>query len=610
MAVGERGSRAVMTAAYFVVLVAAAAAAYWRLPAALDLKIADTQMRFLRENFPRPAGNDVVLVGLDEPFLESMREPLALLHPHLARFLAAMAIAKPAVVGLDVVLPSRSYRFLAPIDHPETNYDAILVRALLQTKREVPVLFAKTWDVERRSFRPVLVDYVVAARPAGRSPVPGDADARASVLICADEDGIVRRFPDAQCQPDGGNFGMAAKLAAYAGNSQVWSGYIDYTVGAPLRYLPLAEVLRWLDSGDEAKLASTFRGRVVMLGPILPFEDRHTVPVELAGWEPGNRHVPGVLIHAQSVRSIMGRGLLQPVPPVFEALLAGFFTLVWWVRRPWLGGTLYVIAAAALVFVSTRLMLHGLVLSVVAALVAGVAAAALRFGVQAARDAREKRFLKGSFSGYVSPDVLREILAGRIAPGQADRKRACVLFSDIRGFTRRSESMPPEQMVALLNRYFSVMSEVVHKHQGTVDKFIGDGLMAIFGAPQTLPHPERNALEAAQEMIERLGEVNAELAARGKEPLKIGIGLHSGQIVVGHIGSASRHEYTAIGDVVNVASRLEGLTKTAGHVIVCSKAVAQALGFPQMLSHLGERPVAGHSPQDIYGWNPAVLGTA
>jgi len=609
MAVGVRGSRAVMMAAYFVVLAAAAVAAYWRLAAPLDLKVMDAQQRFLRENFPRPAANDVVLVGLDEPFLESMREPVALLHPHLARFLAAMALAKPAVVGLDIVLPSRSYRFLAPIDHPETNYDAILLRALLQTKREAPVLFAKTWDVEARSFRPILVDYVVAARPA-QSPIPGEADARASVLVCADEDGIVRRFPDASCQPDGGAYGMAAKLAAYAGNAQVWSGYIDYTIGAPLRYLPLSEVLRWLESGDEAKLAATFRGRVVLLGPILPFEDRHTVPVELAGWEPGNRHVPGVLIHAQSVRSIMGTGLLQPVPPVLEATLAGLFTLLWWIRRPWLGGVLYVVAAAALVFASTRLMLHGYVLPVVAALVAGIAAAAMRFGVQAMRDAREKKFLKGSFSGTVSPQVLREILAGRIAPGQADRKRACVLFSDIRGFTKRGEAMPPERLVELLNHYFSVMSEVVHKHHGTVDKFIGDGMMALFGAPEPLPHPERNALEAAQEMVERLGEVNAQLRARGEEPLKIGIGLHSGDIVVGHIGSRERHNYTAIGDVVNLASRLEGLSKTAGHTIICSRAVAEALGFPQMLSNLGESPVAGHSSQEIYGWNPAVLATA
>src|SRR5712692_8747563 len=610
MLAGVVGRRAVMLVAYLAVLAVALAAAFWRLPAALDFKLMDAQQRFLREHFPRPAASDVVVVGLDEAFLESVREPVALLHPHLARFLAAMTLAQPAVVGLDVVLPQRSFRFLAPADGPATNYDLILIRAFLQAKQRFPVVLAKTWDTAAGNFRRILVDYVVAARYPGKSPVPGESDPRASVLVCPDADGIVRRFPDARCQPDGGNWNFAAKLAAYAGNSRVWSGYIDYSIGEPFRYIPLGQVLRWMDSGDEARLAGAFRGRTVLLGPILPFEDRHGAPAELAAWEPGSRNIPGMLIHAQSLRSITGAGLLQPAHPAAELALAALFTLLWWIRRPWVAAGVYFVAAAAAGFLSTRLLLHGSVLPLVAALGAGLAAAGLRFALEAARDAREKKLLKGSFSGHVSPQVLREILAGRIAPGKADRTRACVLFSDIRGFTRRGESMPPERLVTLLNRYFSVMSEVIHKHQGMVDKFIGDGLMAIFGAPQRLERPEQNALEAAQEMIERLGEINRELSAAGEEPLRIGVGLHSGEVVVGYIGSRARHEYTAIGDVVNVASRLEGLSKTAGHVIICSRAVASALGYPEILSSLGERPVSGHSPQEIYGWNPAVLAAA
>jgi class 3 adenylate cyclase len=334
------------------------------------------------------------------------------------------------------------------------------------------------------------------------------------------------------------------------------------------------------------------------------------VPVVLAGWEPASRHVPGVLIHAQSVRSIMGTGLLQPTHPALELGLVALFSLLWWIRRPWIAGPLFLLAALALAYGSTQLLLHGQVLPMVAAACAGIGAFMLRFAFEAARNAREKKFLKVSFLGTVSPQVMKAILSGRIKPDRAERTRACVLFSDIRGFTKRGEGMQPERLVTMLNRYFTVMSEVVHKHHGTVDKFIGDGLMAFFGAPEALECPERNALEAAQEMIERLGEVNAELVARGEEPLKIGIGLHSGEVVVGDIGSKERHNYTAIGDVVNVASRLEGLSKTAGHPIICSKAVVQALGFPEMLSSLGERPVAGHSPEEIYGWTPAVLAAA
>src|SRR5260370_11281805 len=201
MLAGALGRRTVMLVAYLAVLAAALATALWRLPAALDFKLMDAQQRFLREHYPRPAANDVVLVGLDEAFLESVREPVALLHPHLARFLAAMTLAQPAVVGLDIVLPQRSLRFLAPVETPDTNYDLILVRAFLQAKQRFPVVLAKTWDTAAGNFRRILVDYGVAARYPGKSPVPGEADPRASVLVCPTADGIVRRFPQSLCQP-------------------------------------------------------------------------------------------------------------------------------------------------------------------------------------------------------------------------------------------------------------------------------------------------------------------------------------------------------------------------------------------------------------------------
>jgi adenylate cyclase len=120
--------------------------------------------------------------------------------------------------------------------------------------------------------------------------------------------------------------------------------------------------------------------------------------------------------------------------------------------------------------------------------------------------------------------------------------------------------------------------------------------------------PEKNALEAAQDMLVRLQQFNRRLQEKNIEPIGIGIGLHTGEVVIGHVGSETRNEYTAIGDVVNTASRLEGLSKTLGYPVICSDAVAAAVGYAGGLVDLGEQGIKGRSAMKMYGWNPPVLG--
>jgi adenylate cyclase len=220
----------------------------------------------------------------------------------------------------------------------------------------------------------------------------------------------------------------------------------------------------------------------------------------------------------------------------------------------------------------------------------------------ALESAVEKNRLKQSFSGSVSPAVLQEMLAGNLSPGVSGQTaEVCVLFSDIRNFTGLSESLTPEKVTELLTRYFDRMVTAVHHHDGTVDKFIGDGMMVLFGAPRALPDACGSSVKCAWEMMRSLDALNAELAVEGLPPLRIGIGINYGKVVVGNIGSTERHNYSAIGDAVNVASRLEGLTKRLATPIVMTETVKVRLGAGFGLIAFGEQVLRGHSPLHVWG---------
>ena len=202
----------------------------------------------------------------------------------------------------------------------------------------------------------------------------------------------------------------------------------------------------------------------------------------------------------------------------------------------------------------------------------------------------------------MSPAVLQEMLAGNLAGGvSAKTAEICVMFSDIRGFTGLSESLSPEAVTSLLTRYFDRMVSCVHRHDGTMDKFMGDGMMVLFGAPKQAGNVCVDAVTCALEMVGQLKVLNEEFAAEGLPPVAIGIGINYGKVVVGNIGSSVRHNYSAIGDAVNVASRVEGLTKRIGSPIVFTDAVKARLGSEFSMIDCGEQPIRGHSPMRLWG---------
>jgi adenylate cyclase len=208
---------------------------------------------------------------------------------------------------------------------------------------------------------------------------------------------------------------------------------------------------------------------------------------------------------------------------------------------------------------------------------------------------RERDRVKQTFAHYVSQQVMDSLLkSGQEIKLHGHRRRISVLFSDIRGFSTISERLPPEKVVQILNEYFEQMVEVIFRNGGTLDKFLGDGLMVIFGAPEDDEYQEQRALRTAIEMQRELGILAKKWESEGVQ-LRIGIGINSGPAIVGNIGSSRRMEYTAIGDTVNLASRLESVTKDLGVGILISEYTYNALRGTGSFRQMGSVTVKGRT---------------
>ncbi len=223
--------------------------------------------------------------------------------------------------------------------------------------------------------------------------------------------------------------------------------------------------------------------------------------------------------------------------------------------------------------------------------IAGIVAGSLRrqFDKSVAAAAARDR-ITNMFGQHVSPAVVDRLLASRSDP-PSEMREVCVLFLDIRGFTAMTRVRPAGETVALLNDFFAEMIDVVDRNHGIINKFLGDGFLALFGAPLEDPKAAVNALAAARGMLEAVDRWNK---ARPQTTLRVGIGIHLGEAVTGTVGSPRRKEYTVIGDTVNLAARLEQLTKETGSQLLVSSSVHQATTGADGATDLGPLPIRGY----------------
>jgi class 3 adenylate cyclase len=494
---------------------------------------------------------EVAVLYITETMLDRLEYRVPMDRAFLAELLAPLRQAGPAALGLDILF-----------DHPTSN-DPILRRAL--GAMPFPVVFA--WIDESHGLRASQVDSL--------ETFIGDGQRGLATFVVDHRDGSVRELPGPR--RSGSILPMAALLAAHAGAEPVsLPRQLAYSPqlrgGAPwVRTYPLDYAGRILERNPDA-----FRGKILLVGLQSPLRDLHRAPSVSVG-EPRAR-LPGVAIHAHAVAQLLAGQELLTTPPWVAFLIAMLFAMAGWIiglldirltvqiSLTLLGGAVYVMATSA-TYASSQLLLP-LVLPCLS-LAAGLLISALAEGGQLRR---QRSRVRKAFAQYVPRQVVDQ-LVDTPSSELLDGRRAVItcLFTDIAGFTRLSEGMDPVKLVELMNRYFDGITRIVHAHDGTVDKFIGDAVLAFFGAPlEQADHADR-AIAAGIEIDRFCETLRQQLAHEGVPLGQTRVGIHTGEAVIGNVGGELRQNYTALGDAVNLASRLEGANRYLGSRVCASE---------------------------------------
>ena len=518
------------------------------------------------------APGDLVVVGIDDVTLDAFDERFPFSRNRFAAALENVAADEPRVIVYDV-------QFTEPSD--DVRADNRLIEA---SRAAGNVVFSTT-----------------ETSAGGESNVFGGGEAldyaratAGSGLLPEDSGGVLRRVTE---QIEGLDTLAVAAVKRMGrplpeGELDGDGAWIDYL--GPPEHVP-HEHFSDVAAGDVE--SGRFRDMIVVIGATAPaLQDLHPV-----SWPAGE--MDGPEIHANAIATLLAGAPLRStgrgVDVVLAVLLALLAPLLGLVLRSWTG--LVAALAAGLVYVvAAQLSFNsGWIVPVVAPL-AGLALGFVgTLLVHWLGASVERERTRDVFARFVPDAVVDQVLARATEEGDprlgGERMDATVLFSDLRGFTTFAEARDPEQVIEVLNRYLTAMSDAILDHGGTLVAYMGDGIMAVFGAPVAADDHADRALAAAREMLARLERFNAWIRERGVgDGFKMGIGLHSGPVMSGNVGSARRLEYAAIGDTTNTAARLEGMTKGTPYQLFVGEPTRDRLrDAPDGLEFVSELEVRG-----------------
>lgn len=557
-----------------------------------------------------PATSPTVVVAIDEETYETppfKGSPTITWTGEIGRVLSAMLEGGARVVGFDVVFQKSIEQSDIPFGDGNfgdkvRGFDRDFLRALAAGATAGKVVLGEML----RGDQPI--------RPSDGQRIVARQQNIRPLNVYTDPDDVVRRVPltflvDGKTVP-----GMALELASRAlaaspemgaNGSATLTGYripgdntgnmaLNFDGGADdIPTYSLADLRLCASNGEKDYFRREFAGKVVIIGTVLDQEDRRMTSKRFAAGTEGSRRqrcalaerpvagrfqrsaIAGVYIHATAVNNLIGRDAAVEVGRLsvlaIAALMALLAALLARLLRP-IGATAAFVGAAIVYAIAATIAFnHALVLPLVEPVGAGVVALAAMVSYRFIFSDKDRRLLQKSFAYYLAPDVIEKMLASNKLPQLGGETReVTVLFSDIEGFSQIAERLSPDALMALTNAYLSAMTDVIESCGGYVDKYIGDSVVAVFGAPIDDDRHAASAARAALGCSRRLAELNRDSSVFRGYQVSQRIGINSGTALVGNFGSQRRFNYSVMSDAVNVASRLEGANKFYGTTIVAS----------------------------------------
>jgi adenylate cyclase len=575
----------------------------------------------------------VVIVALDEPTLqEHPTEPLITWTPHFARVIEVLRRVGAKSIGMDYLFQVSISPWLQTLDlppnHRSLNYDGPF-KAQLASGRVILAGNLAGDAHGKAKIIPPLEEYLLA--------LPRRMQDVGLINFYNDDDGAIRRFVPALADDFGQvalTFGKLLALRAVNGDSEAalkrlrhdpalraWSGVDPEgintstfpTIGfaGPPNTFPRISMGRFLAPGAEEDPAiKALMDKVVIIAyEPAALQDSHPTPYSLSLWQWQGSDMSGPEIHANIIETLLTGKFPRLIPHYLAGLyLVGILiagTLLFYWLSPWRGLAAGLALCTLAALGAYLLFRQYWLLPAANAQLEIILSYIGLLGIKLTGEERERARIRKIFSRYVADEVVEKLLAsGKLPDLGGEVFQVTVLFSDIRNFTTISESLGPRQVVEMLNTYLSQACEPILAQGGTVDKFIGDAVMAVFGAPVSYPDHARRALKAALDLAQKAREFRTWMEHRfGNLELPafaIGIGLHTGEAIVGNIGSPKRLEYTSIGDTVNAASRLESLTKELGWTIVASQSTIAAASGVVTGRHETRTVKGRHAPLEVF----------